>query len=226
MAALEIEGLVQRDGDDGTRYRLGPAAVALGACALRELDLRRAARPTLEALAEESGETATLEVFDGDRRMLILDEVRGCYLVTAMQEVGTLWPLHATATGRCCLASLSEDRVRSLIQPPLERFTDRTVVDIDRLMAEIDNVRRAGFAINDGEMEEGVGAAAAPVRGAFGDVLGSISVGGPLSRLGATALRELAARVVEEAQRISTALGYAGNGAVDAGPAASARRDE
>src|SRR5262245_60854551 len=75
LAALEHEGLVAQDARGGA-YHLGPEAIALGARALRATDLRAAARPELEALARETGETADLEILDG-AEVLVADEVHG-----------------------------------------------------------------------------------------------------------------------------------------------------
>ena len=87
----------------GEAWRLGAGAIALGALALRANDLVSVARPELESLVRETGETATLEVLVGDE-VLILDGVEGPSLVGASSEVGTRWPAHATSTGKVLLS--------------------------------------------------------------------------------------------------------------------------
>ena len=77
--------------------------MALGVLALASSDLRRRVRPLLKSLADETGETATLEVPIEDS-MLILDEVTGRHVVGAGGNVGTRWPLHATSTGKAVMA--------------------------------------------------------------------------------------------------------------------------
>lgn len=207
VGALECEGLVSRD-EDTNAYRLGPAAVALGARALRTYDLRAAARSALELLAHESGETSTLEVLDDAGRMLILDEVPGRHLVAVAQEVGTVWPVHATATGRALLSRLPRERVLAVLDERLEAFTESTIVDRDELLEELERVRAAGYAVNFEELAEGVGAVAAAVMGPRGDALASISIGGPLTRITRSRLEDLGERVAEEAARVSASLGY------------------
>lgn len=176
LAALELEEFVVRDA--GETYALGPALVGLGAQARRAIRLNDAARPVLTALAEETGETATLEVLVGTE-VLILDEVQGRFLLGAMPEIGMCWPASVTSTGRVLLAA-----------------TDAT-----------SPVTLAGFATTFEELEPGFAAVAAPVRNADGVVIAAISVGGPSVRLTRERLAALAPRVRGAAERVSQRLG-------------------
>ena len=94
LGALQSEGLIERNALTAA-YSLGAGLMALGVQALASSDLRRRVRPLLKSLANETGETATLEVPIEDS-MLILDEVTGRHVVGAAGNVGTRWPLHAT----------------------------------------------------------------------------------------------------------------------------------
>jgi DNA-binding IclR family transcriptional regulator len=91
LQALHSESLLDRNASNGA-YRLGPALMALGVQALSSDNLRLKARPLLKRLAEETGETATLEV-PIDDTMLILDEVTGGHFLAAGGNVGTRWPM-------------------------------------------------------------------------------------------------------------------------------------
>lgn len=102
LQALHSESLLDRSAATGA-YRLGPALMALGVQALSSDNLRLKARPLLKKLAEETGETATLEV-PIDDTMLILDEVTGGHFLAAGGNVGTRWPMHATSTGKALIA--------------------------------------------------------------------------------------------------------------------------
>ena len=134
LAALESEELVARDPVAGT-YRLGPGVIALGAQALMDNDLRTLVQPELEALAAETGETATLEIL-ADDQMLILSEVKGRHLVTVAAETGTMWPIHTTSTGKAILAALPRERRRELVHAPLSRFTPSTITGVRALLRE------------------------------------------------------------------------------------------
>jgi DNA-binding IclR family transcriptional regulator len=208
LAALESEGLVVR-GTARNTYRLGPSIIALGVQALRSSDLRATARPFLSKLAEETGETATLEVLS-DGKMLILDEISGRHLISAMVETGTKWPLHATSTGKALLAFLPEPQRGSLTQKPLAKFTPSTVTDWKELGREWVRIRHNGYATAVEELEMGFSAVGAVFYGPLGDVAGAVSVGGPTNRLTQKRLSRLGAQVKTAAEKISERLGYRG----------------
>jgi len=202
LSALESEGLLERTDDDA--YRLGPEMVALGNQALGAPQLREAARRELDALAEATRETATLEVLAGDD-VLILDEAMGGRVVGTVPSLGTRWPAHATSTGKVLLAYRSNGHAHAR---PLPGFTPRTIVDPAALARELARVRRRGYAVSAEELEPGFVAVGAPVHAADGTVVAAISVGGPRTRLNAGRITEGARLVRGAAARISRTLGY------------------
>jgi DNA-binding IclR family transcriptional regulator len=206
LSALESEGLVEREGSTG-RYRLGPAAVILGARALRNVGLRDAVHPELESLADLTGETATLEVLS-EGKMLILDEVLGAHLIGASPSLGTAWALHATSTGKALLAELPGAVTSELVRAPLERFTARTITTLAELELELDRVRRDGFATVSEELEDGYAAAGAVIRLPMRDPYATLSVGGPSARLDPEKLRALGSLVKTRADALSLRLGF------------------
>lgn len=206
LSALESEQLVARNPETGA-YRLGPAAIVLGARALRSNDLPATVRPFLSELAETSKETATLEVLSDDK-MLILDEVAGSYLLAATPELGTLWPLHATATGKAMLAALPEAERSPLVAALLERFTARTITSKAKLERELERIRERGYATAVEELEAGFVAVAAVVRGGGASPVAAVSLNAPATRLRGQKLRRATHLVVRCARRASTALGH------------------
>ncbi len=201
LSALLSEGLVVRRGARNS-YQLGPEVIALGSQALLTSDLRKQARPTLEALAVETGETATLEVRAGDQ-MLVLDGVDGRHLISAHLDIGTRWPIHATSTGKCVLAHLPEALREVLLRSPLQRFTENTVTSPERLRSELGEIRSAGFSVAYEELEVGYVGVAAEVRGPLGEVEGAICIGGPASRLTRRQVQVLGPSLRSAADRIS-----------------------
>ena len=179
LAALQSESFVDKSPTSGN-YRLGPAVMALGVQALSGHDLRLRARPILQQLAKESGETATLEV-PVDDSMLILDEVSGDHFLGAAGNIGTRWPLHATSTGKAFMA-FDDDGIARL-RTPLASLTPQTITAQDLLQQHLDEIRRSGFAETVDELEEGFSGVAAVVRGGTGKVVGALSICGPTQRL-------------------------------------------
>jgi len=206
LAALESEGLVVRN-DRGGLYRLGPTAAALGVRALRSSTLRETAHPELERLAEQTGETATLEVLS-ERKMLILDEVLGARLIGASPSLGTAWALHATSTGKAILAAVPSERVAKLLPRSLDRFTGKTITDRARLKEALDEARVKGYATAREELEEGYTAAGAVIRTPMLEPYAALSLGGPSARLRPDVLKDLGARVKSCADAVSARLGF------------------
>ncbi len=207
LAALESEGLLVRR--DNGLYRLGPTAAALGVRALRSSTLRETAHPELERLAEQTGETATLEVLS-EGKMLILDEVLGSRLIGASPSLGTAWALHATSTGKAILAAVSRERVEELLPRSLDRFTARTITDRARLDEALDEARALGYATAREELEEGYSAAGAVIRTPMLEPYAALSLGGPSARLNPDVLEELGTRVKSCADAVSARLGFEG----------------
>jgi DNA-binding IclR family transcriptional regulator len=212
LAALEREGLVVRSDASGA-YRLGPAAIELGARAQRSNSTASAARPEMEDLTRATGETSSIEILSEDETV-ILDEVQGGHLIGTSPSVGTRWPAHATSTGKVLLAAALEQDA-SLIQKMtrraggrLRRLTSCTIGTSARLALELARVSKQGYATAMGELEEGYVAIGAPVRNHDGEVVAAVSLGGPSTRFTESRLPRLIKLVREAAARVSQRLGY------------------
>src|SRR5919108_5567210 len=134
LATLEAARLVEQVPATG-RYRLGLRLLELGNAALGRLDLRALARPALEALVAETGETATLSV-PGERDAVTVDFVQSAASVQSVARLGRPSVAHATAAGKVLLAFGEA----GLPTGPLERFTRQTLTDTARLAATVERV--------------------------------------------------------------------------------------
>ena len=199
LRALQSESLVERN-PATSAYSLGPGLMALGVQALASSDLRRRVRPVLRSLANESGETATLEV-PVERSMLILDEVAGSHVLRSSGNVGTLWPLHATSTGKAFLAF--DEHGLERLDDDLPSLTANTVVQREMFQRQLTDIRRRGYAVTVDELEDGFTAVATVIRGALGDVQAALSIGGPTGRMSASRRAELGASLCHAAARLS-----------------------
>lgn len=206
LSALESEGLIARNPATNA-YRLGPAAIALGSQALRSNDLRQVVHPYLVELAEQTGETATLEVLS-DRRMLILDEVLGGHLVGTNPSLGTAWAVHATSTGKAVLAAMPEAERAAFLDGPLERFTEHTITGRRALRQALEQVGERGWADATEEIAEGFVAVGAAVLDAMGKPVAGISINAPTSRMSSDRTREIGELVRDVAARVSAVLGH------------------
>ncbi|MEK7787902.1 MAG: IclR family transcriptional regulator [Chloroflexota bacterium] len=206
LAALELEGLITRNPATDA-YRLGPELIVLGWRALRANDLRNVSRPELLLLAQETGETVTLEVLAGTDT-LILDEVLSRHMIGGTPSIGTRWPAHATSTGKVMLAFLLDAEREAHLQSRLAKLTENTISSREALKRELAQVREQGYAIANEELETGFVVVGAPVFNHEGQVVAAISVGGPGARMTAERLSEIALKVKESAGRLSQTIGY------------------
>ncbi|MCX8132484.1 MAG: IclR family transcriptional regulator [Roseococcus sp.] len=209
LRGLAAEGHAeQRDG----LWRLGPQAVGLARAILAgagDPDLVATARPVLEALAEEAGETAMLAVLAPDRRSVVYaDKVESRTALRFAAAVGDARPIHCTASGRVMLAFMPPPwpeqflRGARLIPCTPASVTDRRA--LRRLVAE---TRAQGFAVTLGETTEGVAGIAAPVFDARGTVVAALMLAGPIPRV-APRLAALSRRVRGAARELSRRLGH------------------
>lgn len=188
-------------------YRLGPAAVALGARALRDSDLRRAALPVLRRLRDATGETTTLSERLGDHRVYV-DQFESPNEIRMLVEIGRRFPLHAGGSSKVILAHLPSDQRELILTGPLPALTPRTVTSAEQLRAQLEEIRANGYAISRGERQTGAGSVAAPLFGVDGDVVGAISVCGPVSRFDEAANARFVPLVLAAAEEISRSLGW------------------
>jgi len=181
LGSLRESGLI--DVEAATRrYRLGPMALTLGLTYLAHVDLRDIARPLLERLSAETGETATLSLRQRWHRVYI-DQVNPASEVRMTVPIGRPFPLHAGSSSKAFLAFLDEDEQNEFFQTqPLDRLETSTIVDPDLLREELARVVRHGYARSAGERQAGAYSIAAPVFDHQARVAGVISICGPAER--------------------------------------------
>jgi DNA-binding IclR family transcriptional regulator len=203
LATLAAGGYVEHVEETG-RYRLGLRLLQLGNVVLGNLDLRQVARPHLESLVEETGETATLSV-PGERDAVTVDFVQSGSSVQSVARLGRPSVAHATATGKVLLAFGGVP----LPTGKLEHFTPRTLTDPRKLATAVERVRAQGWAEAAGERERDLNAVAAPIFGAEGRLAGILGLQGPGGRFDRPARRAAVGALIAGANAVSKALGWA-----------------
>ena len=205
LAMLRHRGFVEQDPD--TRgYRAGPTLVEVGLSALRDLDIRRDARPDLERLVAELDETAHLTVLRGTR-VLFIDGIESSRVLRAAARIGHSLPAHATASGNAMLAALPDEvLLERYPHERLEGVTKRTVTSRRSLLRRLAEIRERGYAVNDGESEDDVVAVAAAIRTREGASRGAITVAGPATRFGLEAAVRAAPAVIATAAAVGEAI--------------------
>jgi DNA-binding IclR family transcriptional regulator len=210
LATLEAHALVERD-PASRRFRLGPAVAKLAmAAATARGDVRDAARPALQQLAELSSETAILHLRAGEENV-IAERVEPTHQLKVIAPLGHRLPAFAGSVAKALLATLPERQVEAIVRAqPLPVFTPRTIVDPDAYLAEIARARRRGYATENEEYLVGVRAVSAPVSDREGETVGTLSIVGVGARIGGR-MKELADAVVAAASETSKRLDSASN---------------
>jgi DNA-binding IclR family transcriptional regulator len=240
LATLEIAGYVQQSADSEL-YHLGPRCLELAHAFARNHPFASLARPVLEELVAETGETAHLGILR-DREVAHLDGVLPSQLLVTGSRVGERLPAHSTAIGKALLigvlekstfatpaaSSRSEGGRRASAPAPgfgawaLEPSTGSTITDAAKLLDEVRAGQLRGYAVDLEEYAPGLHCVAAPVRDASERVVAAISLSGPSQRLTRDSVHADGARAVAAAAaRLSRALG-----ARPAGDLASASRED
>jgi DNA-binding IclR family transcriptional regulator len=168
-----------------------------------EAGLVAVAQPFLDRLGKATGETVNLGVASNGTVEQIA-QVDSTYLIGGTNWVGLSVPLHCSASGKVLLAY----GAAQLPQGKLEPRTARTITAEAALRADLAAVRARGYAVTDEELEPGLIAVAAPIRGYDGAVVAALSVSAPTTRMTADGVATAAAQCVEEAAGLSAVLGY------------------
>jgi DNA-binding IclR family transcriptional regulator len=200
VRALCDAGILRQDSLT-EQYGFGPRLVALGQRAESTLGLA-AARPALERLAVDSGESVNLGVLDGAEVVVLLC-IASSQRLRFDQEAGSRVPAHASAMGKSLLAFAGpiEEVVDAL--PDLVALTGHSITSHEALARELASVRSQGWSLNDEEREAGVRTVAAPVLGADGRARAAIAVQGPTVRMTDERLADLAALVQATADDVA-----------------------
>jgi IclR family transcriptional regulator, pca regulon regulatory protein len=161
---------------EGHRFRALPRTLELGYARLSELSLGDIAQPHLADLVRQVHDSASVAVLDGTDIRYIA-RVAANRIMSVDITVGTRFPAYATSMGRVLLADLSPaDRAEFLARADLKPLTEYTVTSPAELAAIFDRTARAGYALVDQELEDGLRSIAVPVRGRDGSAVAAVNV--------------------------------------------------
>jgi DNA-binding IclR family transcriptional regulator len=190
------------------RYGLGIRTWEAGSVYLRAVQLAERGRPYLEKVRADLDETVQLSVLDGLDNVYIA-KVDGSQRLILASEVGRRLKAYATGLGKVLLAGLPRDQVAALLEGvTIERHTANTITDRDALLAELDEVRERGYAIDREEYTIGVRCVAVPVHDYTGGVVAAMSVSVPTVRFDPNRQARALELLRAAAQDFSGALGH------------------
>jgi DNA-binding IclR family transcriptional regulator len=195
-------------------YGLGPAAVDLGLRASAQFDIGTMARPLLERLAHDTGETALLAAYrPGEHRAVYVVQIPGPGEgLRVFQSVGSSISLHAGAVAKAILAYLPDEVRKDIIEGALEKLTETTITDPAVLAHDLAEIRTRGYAISREETYAGVYGIGAPIFGPGGSVVAGIAIAAPIFRMDSSTMLEHAQKVMKAAETVSARVGDEGAG--------------
>ncbi len=203
---LEGRGYLIRNESTG-KFMLGQKILVLGKISERSLDLVLLARPLLKDLAQSTGESASLYVADGTDRLVLARE-EGTHDIRYSVHEGQRLPIYAGAGGKVLLAFGSHElRARIFRKKRLAPLTPHTPSSVTSLKAELERVRRLGYAVSQAERAPDAGSIAAPVYDHSRRLVGAVAIAGPISRVNIESRPEYVTAVRETAESLSRRLG-------------------
>lgn len=193
--------------NEGRAFSLTPRVLELGYAYLSTLSLAEVAEPHLERLSADVRESSSVSVLDG-YDIVYVARVATSRIMTVAISVGTRFPAHATSMGRVLLAGLPDDTLDGILSAvDRQAYTARTLTSESALHAEIERVRKQGWAIVDQELEEGLRSVAAPIRDSNGNVHAAVNVSAHGTRTSLEAMRrQLLPALLATASRIEADL--------------------
>lgn len=192
---------------DTNRYHLGPAMLAGMYLSTGFSDLIKVARPYLERLAEETGESVTLAV-DVDGVAVGVEKIDTSRPFRRKLALGTIIGDLANSSGKIFCAYKSDDERRRILSTPHPQLTQFTITDPQKLAAELDTVRREGIAFDIQERDLGTCAVTGGVWDQSGRLIASVSVVVPTGRFGSEERARHAEAVRSCCASLSAYLGY------------------
>jgi IclR family acetate operon transcriptional repressor len=207
VATLEQRGYLIRASGSG-RYQLGAKVLQLASVALAGLDLRQNARPHLDRLGRELGDTVHLAVLeDGD--VIYIDKIESPRKVQMISHVGGRAPVHCTGLGKAMLAYCPEQEIRDMIaRCGLRAFTPATITNVEELLGHLAAVRLRGYAIDQGEHESMVRCVAAPIWDYQDCVVAAVSATTVIASWAPSHLDAMVTNVLAATRAISESMGW------------------
>lgn len=165
-------------------YYLTYRIVSIGEKVKASSQVTRIISPYLSVICENVHEAVCLAI-EQNHQVVYLDVKEGPdQIIKVMNRIGNIAPLHCTGMGKLFLLNYSETQIDSIIaEKGLPQFTEYTITDREALLNELSEVRKNGYALDNGECEIGASCIAFPVYDYQKKIIAGISITGPSIRI-------------------------------------------
>ncbi|GAA1406511.1 IclR family transcriptional regulator [Glutamicibacter uratoxydans] len=204
LLSLEAASYVERN--DST-YHLGWELLRLSRLPHLDRGLALRVEPILDRCAKMVNETVNFALSGPDGYFDIVAEGSSHRILTTEEQfIGKHFPPHASSSGKLLLSELPSAQVAALLPEALEKFTERTITSREALQHELAQIKSQGFAVLDGELEDGLYSLSVPVRAAEGELIGAIAAYGPSERMKRQGAQRIAKQLQAAAKEVAQAL--------------------
>lgn len=207
LASLEREGIVEQG--QSRRYRLGLGIIAIAGPLLADLDVRRASYPIMQDLTAKTGETSALMVWNGTESITV-EQIPSAHEVKHTSSLGSRYGTAFSASVQVFLAGEDSGRIRDLIGGGAITSSgqgDDGSLDVDEYLSRLEQVARAGVAVNYGETSSEAVGIAAPVKDHRGVTVAAILIPAPRFRVDDEGVERLSRFCVDAASQVTKRLG-------------------
>ena len=209
LSALEEKGWVWQD-IETKKYSLTGAMARVALKALSQLDIQQVSLPYLHELQQATGETAALIVREELERMFI-HSIPSNYQVRHVVAVGKRRELWYGSGGKVMLAFMTDDEIKAVLNQfsisGVSELASGQEITVEKLRDELAQIKKQGYAVAAGERNPDACGVSAPIFNHNQEVVGSISVSGPISRFDKVKAVQYSELLMEKAKKISSALG-------------------
>lgn len=206
LSTLLEDHYVYQD-ENSRQYSLGAKVSWLAAKFVEKNEVRKVARPFLESLSKQIGETIHLGVLDGCE-VTYIDKINGQEAVIMASQIGGRVPGHCTALGKALLAYQPESKWREYIDKcGLKAKTPQTITEPDQFYAELRKIRDTGISLDDIENEDGIRCVAAPIFNAANHIVAAVSISSWIITMTMDRVQAVTPFLIQATQAISLHLG-------------------
>ncbi|MDP4162260.1 MAG: IclR family transcriptional regulator [Bacillota bacterium] len=208
LSTLVHYGYIEQEEETG-RYKLGYKFLEMSSKLLDSIDLREVAKPFLKEMEKKTNEVVHLVVHD-QGEVVYIEKLEGNETLRMHSKVGRRAPMHCTSVGKAIMAHLPSSAVMDILeQKGMPMHTERTIVNKDRFLQELRQVKQQGFAFDHQENETGITCLAVPIFDHLGKIHAAASISGPTIRMTAERMEHLQKLMIELGKQISAKLGFA-----------------
>lgn len=209
LQAMKEINLLQQN-PDNQAYSLGGKVLAWAGVYSSSLDVRNAALPAIQELHRVTRETISLYVLEGNERVCV-ERLESDQNVRIVARLGRRVPLYAGSAGKVFLAFLSPAERDAILQSdPPKAITPSTIVDRQKLLEELKEIRQKGYAVSFGEWVAEASGVAAPIFDSRGEIAAAMTISGPGQRFTRDVVEHYVTDVTRVAAEISRELGFKG----------------